>query len=200
MGSWFYAYMMLAPDENLRSAEALAKLNVEGLTLDDTAFEVLPDEEGHCEPQGRELALGREPQKEAVRLLATGRDLLITFRNSDLYFAVTFARKGKSPCIIVGWSCRLFEALSANCQERYLQLLADFGNAARARAIILMPEPAGYVEDHIAFVDGVLLVDAKLPNGRLIDVQEVWVEDGNVVLENVRLRERKKLGAYRRFA
>ncbi len=173
---------------NLRATDALCAMRTENLQPDSTAIEVLPDDDGHCEPCGREFDLGADVWAVASALLEAGTDLLVMFRNSEIYLACSFARCARQPHIVLGWSLALFRELSEDRRQRYLRIVAQFAEAADASAVVLVVEPPGYFEDRIVGTDTDLLVDAKLPNGRTIAVREVWVSAGTASVEGATLR------------
>ena len=198
MGSWLYAYLTPGSGSNLRARQGLCAMRSEDLEPDSTAIEVLPDQNGHCEPRGREFDLGADAWAVASALLDKDTDLLVMLRNYELYLSCQFARCARQPHIVLGWSLALFRRLSEDRRERYLEIVARFAEAAEAAGVVLVLEPPGYFEDRIVGIDTHLLVDAQLPNGRTIAVQEVWISGGTASVEGAALIRAKTIARYQR--
>lgn len=184
MGSWLYAFLM--PKENGEfevSLEALARFETVGLELDVDVQRILVDDEGHCEPRGSQFALSGRPMEAAYDLLSKGLDLLLTWRNSDVYMSVTFARKALKPHIMIGWSTKIFKNLSEGKRKQYLNLIASFAKETRSSTVVIVSDPPGYFEERIINVDDTVLLALKSREGRTAFVHEIWVEGVEAALD-----------------
>lgn len=200
MGSWVYAFAMQRPGERLDTVSALGVFNDGNFGLGESASEVAVDRDGHCDPTEVEHRLStRCGWDEVARLLASRVDLHLEFRDTNLFFAATFATAAKNPHISIGWSARLFHDLSPDEQYRYLALIGKFSEAGRAGAVVLLRDAPDYFEDRILLSGEDILVDALLPTGRRIEIYEIWAQ-GRVEVEgwNVAVQS-QRIGSFRRY-
>ena len=200
MGSWTYSFLIPRTDKDLViSRESLLVFEHGGFKLDSTAMRVLPDEEGYCEPRGSEIVFAEDRYHQALSLLETGTDLLLTYRNRDLYLSLMFARCARSPHIMIGWSTRLFRKMSNESRSLLLEQIAEFAKEIDVFASVFVADPPGYFEDRMVEIDQTLVLVLESPKGGAIPVQEIWTQGDEVEIDLGSALSAGSITGFRRF-
>ena len=177
----------------------LSALAAEDLAFDRTALELESDDEGHFEPSGREIALGDDPMRRACETLRAGTGILLTARNSELYFSVSFARCVEQPHIMVAWSTMMFAELDGERRGAYRKLIARLAAENASNVVVIVVDPPGYFEDSIVDIDGDCYVSTLYAGERVAAVQEVWTANRTIQVEGFLLAHSGEIGAFQRF-
>jgi hypothetical protein len=200
MASWIYAFAVPIEHQLLDVSRCLHVFKDNGLELGEHAAQVRVDEDGHCEPSDvwHELPQGNG-WREASRLLDSGMDLHVELSDQNLIFACTFARSARNPHVSLGWSSRIFTALSVETQGRYLAVVSSFSEMLEATAVIILLNAPGYFEDQIVVSGKDVIVDAIGPEDSRIEICEIWAK-GSVDIHGAEPRlSGERIGNFDRY-